>query len=45
MGVRKAQPWTLTTKVSQTSEKWERGSKQVTRMGMVAGTRELRRGV
>src|SRR5579863_2319830 len=40
---RRAQPCALTTSVSQTSENCECGSRLVTRIGMEAGTRELRR--
>src|ERR1700674_880236 len=40
-----AQPWALTTKVSQTSENWAPGSRLVTSIGTVTGTRELRRNV
>ena len=40
-----AQPWALTTKVSQTSENWAPGSRLVTSIGSVTGTRELRRNV
>ena len=39
------QPCALTTKVSQTSEKWVAGSRLVTRIGTLAGTLELRRAV
>ena len=44
-GERIAQPWALTIKVSQTSEKLARGSRLVTRIGTAIGTLELRRNV
>jgi len=40
-----AQPWALTTTVSQTSENLAPGSRLVTSIGTVTGTRELRRNV
>src|ERR1700680_3137905 len=43
MGEYITQPWALTTKVSQISEKGLSGSRLVTTTGRVTGTRELRR--
>src|SRR5467141_2290289 len=40
-----AQPWALTITVSQTSENLAPGSRLVTSIGTVTGTRELRRNV
>jgi hypothetical protein len=39
------QPWALTIRVSQTSEKGAPGSRLVTAIGSVTGTLELRRTV